>query len=82
VGKPMEKIRSIGELRKTVKRLSATMECGECRTLELGSVDLLTKAPAVVMEVNLSLIDIWEEEGSVMMKVENRFGKKCVEGKK
>ncbi len=78
----MGKIRSMVELRKAVKDLSVSMECGECRTLELGSIDLLTKAPAVVMEVNLSLIDIWEEGESVMMKVENRFGKKCMEGKK
>jgi len=78
----VQTVSSKGNLVKYVLKLSKTMECGESVEFRLSNAALLSALPPATMKYGLSFIDaVGNPDGSVTVKIENRFGRKCVEGK-
>ncbi len=79
----MRTVSSKRGLIRYVLKLSRTMGCGESVEFRLSNAGLLSDLPPATMRYGLSFIDaVGNPDGSVTVKVENRFGRKCLEGGK
>jgi hypothetical protein len=65
------------QLKNLLKQLGENLECGAAAEIALGNESLIVNAPKYAMSSNLSLIDAYEKEGTLIIVVVNRFGTKC-----